>query len=201
MLIPFLGQWLPFMLFAFACSISPGPTNLLLFSHGARAGWWSAQPLVLGACISAAAVVWLVGLGFGELLARAPMLQLALQAFGVAWLSLLAWRIFRAPAAELEADDGARLGLLGVIGLQWVNPKNWTMALAVIGVYAGHGAQREQRLAILALLFCLVALPCLSAWAGLGSGSQRLLQPQQLRRLNQGLALLLLGSVWLGALR
>ncbi|MBB4862677.1 threonine/homoserine/homoserine lactone efflux protein [Pseudomonas nitritireducens] len=204
-----LGQWLPFILFAFVASITPGPTNLLVFSNSARFGWGAALPIILGGCGAAAALVLAVGSGLvlavgsglGEALASLPRVQQAMSAVGVLWLSWLAWQIFRSQPADLESErDAARLGLVGAAALQLVNPKTWMMALAVISVYAGHGADRLDRVQLLSLLFFVVSIPCMAVWAGLGIGSQRLLSPTQMQRLNQLMAVLLLVSAWAGAL-
>ncbi|WP_152221164.1 LysE family translocator [Pseudomonas sp. SCB32] len=196
-----ISQWLPFLLFAFVSSITPGPTNLLVFSNSARFGWGAALPIILGGCGAAAALVLAVGSGLGGALANLPGVQRAMSVVGVIWLSWLAWQIFRSPPASPERDaDGAPLGLVGAAALQLVNPKTWMMALAVVSVYAGHGADRLDRVQLLSLLFFLVSLPCMSVWASLGIGSQRLLSPRQMQRLNQLMALLLLVSAWAGAL-
>ncbi|WP_236171834.1 LysE family translocator [Pseudomonas pseudonitroreducens] len=196
-----LSQWLPFVLFAFVASITPGPTNLLIFSNSARFGWSAALPIMFGGCAAAAALVLAVGSGLGEVLASLPRVQQAMSMLGVLWLSWLAWQIFRSPPADLERDtNAARLGALGAAALQLVNPKTWMMALAVISVYAGHGVNRLDRVQLLSLLFFLVSIPCTAVWAGLGIGSQRLLSATQMQRLNQLMAVLLLVSAWAGAL-
>lgn len=196
-----LGQWLPFILFAFVASISPGPTNLLIFSNSARFGWGAALPIMFGGCAAAAALVLAVGSGLGEVLASLPRVQQAMSVVGALWLSRLAWQIFRSPPADLEQHtEAARLGALGAAALQLVNPKTWMMALAVISVYAGHGVDRLDRVQLLSLLFLLVSIPCTAVWAGLGIGSQRLLAPKQMQRVNQLMAFLLLVSAWAGAL-
>ncbi|MCJ1879924.1 LysE family translocator [Pseudomonas nitroreducens] len=195
------SQWLPFLLFAFVAAITPGPTNLLVFSNSARFGWSAALPIMLGGCGAAAALVLAVGSGLGEVLASLPRVQQAMSAVGVLWLSWLAWQIFRSPPADLKRDtDAARLGAVGAAALQLVNPKTWMMALAVISVYAGYGADRLDRVQLLSLLFFLVSIPCMAVWAGLGIGSQRLLSPRQMQRLNQLMAILLLVSAWAGVL-
>lgn len=195
------SQWLPFLLFAFVASITPGPTNLLVFSNSARFGWSAALPIILGGCGAAAALVLAVGSGLGEALARLPRVQQAMSVIGVVWLSWLAWQIFRSPPASLERDaNTARMGLLGAAALQLVNPKTWMMALAVVSLYAGHGTDRLDRVQWLSLLFFLVSIPCMAVWASLGIGSRRLLSPRKMQRLNQLMAVLLLVSAWTGAL-
>ena len=55
---------LPFLLFAFVASITPGPTNILVLSNSARYGFKAALPIIFGACVSAAVIVLLVGSGW-----------------------------------------------------------------------------------------------------------------------------------------
>jgi len=195
-----LSTFVPFMLFAFVASITPGPTNILVLSNSARYGFKAALPIILGACVGASAIVLLVGSGVGQSLVQLPKVQTAMRWAGVTWLSYLAWQIFRAPAQAISADDRQKpLGLLGAAALQLINPKTWMMALAVVSVFADQGGQRQ--VAYLSLMFFLIALPCLGAWALLGAGSSRLLRsPSTLQAFNRIMALLLLGSAWLSVL-
>jgi threonine/homoserine/homoserine lactone efflux protein len=190
---------LPFLLFAFVASITPGPTNILVLSNSARYGLVAAVPIIFGACASAATIVLLVGSGAGASLTAWPFVQTAMQWIGVAWLSYLAWQIFNAPAEAVTTQNAdARLGLLGAAGLQLINPKTWMMALAVVSVFAGAGEQRLAHVMVLSLAFFLISLPCLGVWALLGAGSTRWLRsPRSIQRFNRSMALLLLGSAWL----
>jgi threonine/homoserine/homoserine lactone efflux protein len=197
-----LSTLLPFMLFAFVASITPGPTNILVLSNSARYGFKAALPIIFGAGAGAAGIVLLVGSGVGESLVRLPRVQLAMQWAGVAWLSYLAWQIYRTPAQAIGVrSTQKRLGLAGAASLQLVNPKTWMMALAVVSVFAGHGAERQSQVLYLSLVFFLIALPCLGAWALLGAGSNRVLRSSTaVQRFNRCMALLLLGSTWLSVL-
>ncbi|CAI8802066.1 LysE family translocator [Pseudomonas chlororaphis] len=196
-----LTTLLPFLLFAFVASITPGPTNILVLSNSARYGFKAALPIVLGACVAAAGIVMLVGSGLGRTLMEVPGLPSVMRWAGVIWLSYLAWQIFRAPAPPLDPQADTqhrRLGLLGGASLQLVNPKTWMMALVVASVFAGNGSEHQGRVLYLSLVFFLVSLPCLGAWAVLGAGSARLLRsPRAMQRFNRGMALLLLASAWL----
>lgn len=192
-----MSQILPFILFAFVASITPGPTNVLILSNSARYGWCAAMPLVFGACAGAAAIVLLVGLGLGELLLKQPVAQHAMAWLGVGWISWLAWQLWRSPGATLGPDgSGARVGALGGAGLQLVNPKTWMMALAVVSLFSVSDAGLGHYL-LYALVFFLVAVPCLFAWAALGRGAVHLLRSAEgLRCFNRSMALLLLVSAW-----
>lgn len=194
--------FIPFLLFAFVAAITPGPTNILVLSNSARFGLAAAVPIIVGACASAALLVLLVGAGAGTSLTQWPQLQTLMQWAGVTWLSYLAWQIFRAPATAVTAQkSGARLGAMGAASLQWINPKTWMMALAVVSVFAGSGEDRLLHVLYLSAAFFLISLPCLSVWALLGVGSSRWLQsPRAMQWFNRCMALLLLGSAWLSVL-
>lgn len=190
---------LPFMLFAFVASITPGPTNILVLSNSARYGLKAALPIIFGACAGAAGLVLLVGSGFGQSLIHLPKVQTAMQWIGVAWLSYLAWQIFSAPAQAIEVDATEKpLGLIGAASLQLINPKTWMMALAVVSVFAGNGEERQSQVVALSLVFFLISLPCLGTWALMGIGSARVFRSAKaMQRFNRGMALLLLVATWL----
>ena len=195
-----LSSFLPFVLFAFVASVTPGPNNILVLSNSARHGVAAALPIILGAGAGAALIVLLVGSGVGESLAQLPRVRTGMQWVGIAWLSYLASQIFKAPATAIDPDAQGtrRLGLFGAASLQLVNPKVWMMALAVIGVFAGHGDERQAHVLYLSLVFFLVSLPCMGLWALLGAGSARLFRsPLAMQRFNRCMALLLLISAWL----
>ncbi|MDO8405647.1 MAG: LysE family translocator [Pseudomonas sp.] len=194
---------LPFLLFAFVASITPGPTNILVLSNSARHGFKATLPIIFGACASAALIVLLVGYGLGESLKQIPALQYAMQWLGVAWLTYLAWQIFHSPTQALDpdlSDSYRRPGLFTAAGLQWVNPKTWMMAMAVISVFASNGSDRMHHVLLLSFVFFAIALPCMAAWALLGSSvKKRLHSIKALQYLNRSMGLLLAGSTWLSA--
>ncbi|BCJ07664.1 hypothetical protein PRtIB026_A26400 [Pseudomonas sp. RtIB026] len=184
---------LPFILFALAASISPGPTNLLILAHGAQRGLRASLAPIVTACCAAATVVLLVGLGLGEVLLRYPLAQQAMSWVGALWLSWLAWKMLRSAGAPLQAGSDSGLDPLSAATLQVVNPKVWVTAVAMVGLFAGPALPMWW----LSLVFLLIALPSMTAWALMGIGSARWLRsPQALRVFNQGLAGLLLVSAW-----
>ncbi|MCY1550804.1 hypothetical protein D9M68_870830 [compost metagenome] len=126
-----------------------------------------------------------------------PLVQRAMAWCGCVWLTHLAWQIFRSADAGIDTELPARrLGFVGAAGLQVVNPKTWMMALAVVGVFVGEGAS-PVRYGVFALVFFLVAIPCLGVWAYMGVGAAKFLRSAQgMKRLNQSMAVLLLIATW-----
>lgn len=194
---------LPFLLFAFVASITPGPTNILVLSNSARYGFKAALPIIFGACASAALIVLAVGNGVGQALNNLPSVQFWMKWVGVLWLSYLAWQIYRSPVTLNQSEHTApqQAGLWTAASLQLVNPKTWMMGFAVISVFVGRGEEASLQVFCLSLVFFLVSLPCLTTWALLGAGSARWIRSANaLRRFNQAMAVMLLGSAWIGLL-
>lgn len=190
---------LPFTLFAFVASVTPGPNNVLVLACATRFGFMKAMPMVLGACSGAALVVLLVGTGLARPLADHPMAQQAITGIGLLWLTWLSWQLFRAVPAALEQDADARvrIGFWRMAALQIVNPKVWMLALAVIGVFAVPGAGQAWRVALLSLIFFVVALPSVVLWAWLGASAAKwIASPSRQRLFNRSMAVLLLVSTW-----
>ncbi|MCS3466726.1 threonine/homoserine/homoserine lactone efflux protein [Pseudomonas sp. JUb42] len=197
-----MSSILPFLLFAFVASITPGPTNILVLTNSSRHGLWATTPIVLGACAGAAALVLVVGMGLGDVLIRHQTLQTVMSWVGIAWLSWMAWQIFRSPAEAIDPNQTTRkgpdLGLFGAASLQLINPKTWMMALAVTSVFAGHDADRTLRVLYLSLAFFAVAIPCMTAWAFAGVGAATFIRSaKSMQRFNRVMALLLLASTWM----
>ncbi|KPW57848.1 Amino acid transporter LysE [Pseudomonas caricapapayae] len=191
---PGLPIMLPFILFAFVASITPGPTNILVLSNSARFGWRAVVSLILGACTGAALLVLLVGMGVGHSLLEIPNAQRVMAWIGVLWLTWLAWKIGVSPTDSIERQKSLPMGFIGGAALQVVNPKTWVMALAVVSVFS----QRNPVLH-LALVFFLISLPCIGVWALMGSASTRwLTSPWRVQRMNRVLAILLLLAAWIG---
>jgi threonine/homoserine/homoserine lactone efflux protein len=197
-----MASLLPFLLFAFVASITPGPTNILVLSHSSRRGLGATLPIIFGACVAAALIVFAVGIGVGETLLRYPRVQQAMAWAGVLWLSWLAWQIFRSapPSLDLAAPREEGMSVFAAAALQLVNPKVWMMAVAVVSVFAG-GGDKTLRVVLLSVVFLLVSLPCMTLWALLGVGSTRFFgSPRAFRRMNRALAFMLLVSAWLTVL-
>jgi threonine/homoserine/homoserine lactone efflux protein len=194
------SAYLPFMLFAFVASITPGPTNILILASSQRFGVKATLPAVAGACLAASLIVFISGAGAGEVLREHPLVRTAMSWMGALWLSWMSWQLFRAPAAQFDEAQqpfSARSAAL----LQLINPKTWMMALAVVSLFAPHGAHPLRDITLLSLLFLLISVICLGAWALSGKAVNRIFRtPAALRGFQQLMALCLLLSAWAGLL-
>lgn len=187
---------LPFLLFAAAASITPGPNNILVMSTTATRGLRAGIPIILGVAGGFGFMVAVVGAGLAVPLARFPALQTAMRWIGVAWLLVLAWKIARAPAIDLDRRDARPpMGFWGASAFQWINPKAWIMAVATAATYTLDGVAPAWQSPTRGLIFVAVSLPSISTWALLGLGVGRwLATAHRLRVFNVVMGVLLAAS-------
>lgn len=190
---------LPFLLFAFVASITPGPTNILILASSQRFGIKATLPAVIGACVSASLIVFISGAGAGEILRGYPLVRMVMSWAGALWLSWMSWQIFSAPATHLHGEAQRPFSGRAAATLQLINPKTWMMALAVVSLFAPHSTHPLREVSLMALWFFIISLLCLGAWALLGKAVNRLFRTtKSLVWFQRVMALCLLLSAWAG---
>lgn len=181
-------------IFALVGAITPGPVNVLALSHGCARATWPSLCFVLGASLSYAGVVWLMGTGTQHLLLENPTLVNTTQWLGAAYLLFLAWKIANAPMPTLklaQADSPERrLQAFGDgVAVQALNPKAWLVALAGVSLFVLPPSNTPSHLWLfcgVSLLACVIGV---GSWALMGRVLAHWLEsPGRLRHLNRALA-------------
>lgn len=188
--------------FAFVSSITPGPNNLMLMASGTNFGFVRTIPHMLGVGIGFTVMILLVGAGLAAIFEAFPLAHTILKYASVAYLLWLAWKIATAPPPGAKAASGkpgkaARpMTFLEAALFQWVNPKAWTMALTAVSAYTVQ-SNPVASLLIVAAVFGLINLPCVSSWALMGVQLRRFLDdPVKLRIFNITAAVVLVASLY-----
>jgi len=192
---------MPFLLFAFVASITPGPTNILVLTNSQHFGVRATLPALLSACVAASAIVLISGAGAGEMLHQYPLVRQVMSWAGVLWLSWMSWQLFCAPAANVSRDTHTRFTARAAALLQVINPKTWMMALAVVSLFAPAGEDALRDIALMALWFLLISVACLLCWAWLGQAVNKVFRTAAaMVRFQRLMALCLFISAWAGML-
>ncbi|MBC54636.1 MAG: lysine transporter LysE [Gammaproteobacteria bacterium] len=194
-----LEQLLALVGFVVVMTGTPGPNNMMLLASGANFGFRRSLPHIFGITVGCQILLLAVALGIGQLLIRYPLFDSALKILCGMALIYLAWTLVR-PTRVLPASGEIRvarpLTFWQAAMFQWVNPKAWLMMITAIATYAQPAAMMTSLL-IIALLFVLVGIPCISTWNLFGSSLRRLLQDARRARVfNIVMAVLLLGSMY-----
>jgi len=188
-------QLLSLAAFAFVTSITPGPNNLMLMASGANFGVRRTVPHMLGVALGFVFMAVLVGAGLAGVFVAVPQLHTALKAASVAYLLYLAWKIATALPPGEAGRAGRPMTFMAAAAFQWVNPKAWAMALTAVSVYAPSRGMAG--ITAVAVVFGIVNLPSVGAWAALGQGMRRVLtNPARMRAFNVLMAVLLVASLY-----
>lgn len=192
--------FLALVAFAFVSSVTPGPNNTMLMASGANFGVIRTLPHMLGVGIGFSVMIVLVGLGLMQVFDAYPVTDRILKIVSVLYLLWLAWKIATAAPKLPDAPEtgGVPMTFLQAAAFQWVNPKAWTMAVYAITNYATVDGQRSVlAVALVALAFGLVNIPCVGAWTVLGQQMRRFLtSPGRLQMFNMVMAVLLVATLY-----
>ena len=167
--------------FSFAASITPGPNNLMLLASGVNFGLRPTVPHMLG-------------IGLGALILSSPLLLKLLRGCAIAYMLYLAWGLARSGKLSATGDAKRPMRFVEAVAFQWVNPKAWAMALTAAAVYV-NPAHLLISVPTVSVIFAMINLPCVSAWASFGVLLRQVLQnPVRLRFFNLIMAALLVLS-------
>jgi threonine/homoserine/homoserine lactone efflux protein len=171
-----------FVTFSAVVAGTPGPSNALLTTIGAKVGVRHGLPSLLGQVFGMGAMLFAITLGLGNVLLEHPLGLQILKWSGIAMLWWLAWRIANAGRGGESAD--APTGFFGMTAFQWINPKGWLIGVAAIATFLDRRAGSALGQAgIFAILFMLVAVPSCAPWLVFGAVLKRFLRTPRAHRI------------------
>ncbi len=168
----------------------------MLTASGVNFGFRRSVPHMLGIALGFPVMVTAIGLGLGGVFEAYPLIHEILKYFGIAYLLWLAWKIATAGRTEDTGTKAQPLNFLQAAGFQWVNPKGWVAAMGAIATYTTLHGDVVQEVFLIAVVFGLVTIPCITVWTLFGTAIRRLLRSDRARTLfNGSMATLLVASL------
>ena len=171
--------------FAFVCTVTPGPNNILLWASGATFGVRRSWRHVLGTAIGVGLMAVLVAAGLGVVVTTIPPLSLAMKVAGSIYLLYLAWQV--AGAGALERTTASHpLGLLAAIAFQLVNPKVWIFAVGAISTFRPPELPVAIGSGLVVVSMMAVTIPTAVMWVVGGDVLNRMVERPTARRAISG---------------
>lgn len=186
-----------FLLFTLAMvsAWTPGPNNALVASSGANFGLRRSLPHILGIGIGFPFMIFIVGFFLGELFQSSSVLRQGLRWLGALILLWIAYKIATSGGISAAKGNPRPFRFLEAAAFQWVNPKAWSMAIAITSQFI-TGEAPFQSATIVAGMFVLAGLSSASGWAIAGQWITRWVNtPSRLQRFNLIMALLIVACV------
>ena len=169
----------PATLYMLSMTLTPGPNNVMLTASGANYGYWRTLPHIFGIMIGCLVLFVGIALGLGLIFERYPIVQTLLKMLGSLYLLYLAWKIATAPPPDFNSQQDARpMTFMAAALFQFANPKAWVMGIALMAGFLPEDGPVLLNAVLLAGFAELVALPCISLWAGFGTAIGRLLRTE-----------------------
>jgi threonine/homoserine/homoserine lactone efflux protein len=156
-------------LFALSTTITPGPNNIMIMASGVNFGIRRSIPHLLGVCFGFPPMVISLGLGFNHVLSMYPIIHESIKVIGVLYLLYLAWLIANSSPSSLDSDIAKPISFIKAALFQWLNPKAWVMAIGAISAYTSITSNIFMQILYIALVFFIVAFPCLCVWLFFGT--------------------------------
>lgn len=184
------------LLFTASASFTPGPNNIMIMSSGLNFGVRRSLPHLCGICVGIAVMLIAVGSGAGYLFSEYQYIHEAIKIIGVCYLSYLAWRIATSAPRQQADTLAGPLTFMQAALFQWINPKALVMGTSAIATFTTVGSDLAPQIALIVLVFFIMAWPAVASWLLFGASLQRVLgNPIHQRRFNIAMALILMASM------
>lgn len=184
------------MVMMFVSSITPGPNNILLMTAGAHHGFRACWGHMLGISLGFGFQIFLLIVGLGIVINQIPQFQIALGWASGLYLLWMTWGLAKnairmpqhsaisTPLSETATtaktlgkrhDPRIPMTFMQAAIFQWINPKAWTMAIAVPAGLMPKEWSPPLAISISIAVCILINLPCVAVWAGMGASLRRVL--------------------------
>lgn len=204
--MPDLASLLAFTAVSFALIAAPGPSVMFVVSRAISLGRRAALLTVVGNAVGVYAQVLLVAAGLGVAVERSIVAFTTVKLAGAAYLTWLGLQAIRhrrhqsaaalsaTPLGQTSKTDREVLIDGFVVGI--ANPKSIVFFAAFLPQFTvAHGMAIPAQMALLGLLFVVIALVSDSAWGLVAGTARRWLaqSPKRLERLSAGGGLVMIG--------
>jgi len=182
--------------FTVSSTMTPGPNNIMLLSSGLTFGYKRTIPHILGVTLGFSLMVLLVGLGFGIIFEKFPVVLKVLKVVGIAYLFWMAYKIATSKGSMNIKEKSKPFTFVQAALFQWVNPKGWIMSLTSISIFVSSKEDSITQVLIISLIFLLSGMLSTNTWAIGGVTLKRFIKDEShVRKFNIIMAILLIASV------
>ena len=196
------AEFTALLLLCTAASFSPGPNTTLSTTLAANGGFKRSLAFVVAVPVGWGLLFSLCVFGVGAMVVAVPLLRIAIQVLGIAYLLWLAFKL--AQSGSMGEADPRRLSITfwQGVGLQFINIKAWMLALTVLGGWLAGRPDLAARFAVILPVMMLFGLLSNLAYALVGSVlRQWLSQGQRLLWFNRMMAAILaVTAAWMATL-
>ncbi|WP_028115809.1 LysE family translocator [Ferrimonas senticii] len=186
----------------FLVSVTPGLCMMLALSLGMTIGFRRTLPMMLGELLGVAIVALAAAFGVAALLLNTPQLFTALKWLGGGYLIYLGIEGMRSSGKLASDAEIAAINRKNLFGRGFVtaiaNPKGWAFMVSLLPPFLDHSKALAPQMGALLAIILASEFICMSLYASGGSSLRRMLNQQNVKRVNRLSGLVMIGlGVWL----
>ena len=177
--------------FYFTMFITPGPNNAMLTASGMKFGFIRTLPHLIGIPLGHIFQIGLVCFGLANLFLIYPQIQSYMKILCFLYLLYLSWKMIGSFSLD-KKDSGRPLKFYEASLFQFINPKAWSIAIAVASGFFPTEENIFIGISFVTITAAIICFPSISLWALFGSGLRAFINNEKIKKMTEYFLALLL---------
>ena len=170
--------------FYFTMFITPGPNNAMLTASGMKFGFIKTLPHLIGIPLGHIFQIGLVCFGLGNLFLIYPQIQFYMKILCFLYLLYLSWKMIGS-FNLIKKESGRPLMLYEASLFQFINPKAWSIAIAVASGFFPTEENIFIGVAFVTITAATICFPSICLWALFGSGLRTFVNNEKTKKITE----------------
>ncbi len=177
--------------FYFTMFFTPGPNNAMLTASGMKFGFVRTLPHLIGIPLGHIFQIGLTCFGLANLFIIYPQIQFYMKILCFLYLLYLSWKMIGS-FSSVQKESGRPLKLYEASLFQFINPKAWSIAIAVASGFFPVEENIFIGVIFVTSTAAIICFPTISLWALFGSGLRTFIDKKKTKKLIEYILALLL---------
>ena len=170
--------------FYFTMFVTPGPNNAMLTASGMKFGFIKTLPHLIGIPLGHIFQIGLVCFGLGNLFLIYPQIQFYMKILCFLYLLYLSWKMIGS-FNLIKKESGRPLMLYEASLFQFINPKAWSIAIAVASGFFPTEENIFIGVAFVTITAAVICFPSICLWALFGSGLRTFVNNEKTKKITE----------------
>jgi len=170
--------------FYFTMFVTPGPNNAMLTASGMKFGFIRTLPHLIGIPLGHIFQIGLVCFGLGNLFLIYPQIQFYMKILCFLYLLYLSWKMIGS-FNLIKKESGRPLMLYEASLFQFINPKAWSIAIAVASGFFPTEENIFIGVVFVTITAAVICFPSICLWALFGSGLRTFINNEKTKKITE----------------
>ena len=170
--------------FYFTMFFTPGPNNAMLTASGMKFGFVRTLPHLIGIPLGHILQIGLTCFGLANLFLLYPEVQFYMKILCFIYLVYLSWKMIGSFNLK-KKESGRPLMLYEASLFQFINPKAWSIAIAVASGFFPTEENIFIGVAFVTITAAVICFPSICLWALFGSGLRTFINNEKTKKITE----------------